>query len=106
MYLTFSILIPSAFHHSDLVQIAAHFIIEQRKPIRDRENENAACFRKFVEVDGFEESLGDVHSAGRFEAVVADRVRFAEQQFQQFARRRAFFSYGECKRVFRIQRQF
>eukprot|EP00804_Cyclotella_cryptica_P029691 CCRYP_018710-RB/>CCRYP_018710-RB protein AED:0.47 eAED:1.00 QI:0/0/0/1/0/0/2/0/103 len=53
-------------YDSNLVQISSHFIIHKGKPVGDPETECGVCARvgAFVNVDGFEKALGNVHSAG------------------------------------------
>eukprot|EP01139_Manchomonas_bermudensis_P018987 Amastigsp_a676282_157.p2 type:complete len:254 gc:universal Amastigsp_a676282_157:793-32(-) len=56
---------------ADLAQIAAHFVVEQRKPVRNPKDKVAARFGELVHIDGLENALSDVHAARRLEAVIA-----------------------------------
>jgi hypothetical protein len=50
-----------ASHGLNLLQVAAHLVVELREPIRNPELEAASGFREFVNIDHFHDALGDVH---------------------------------------------
>mmetsp|Transcript_10899 Transcript_10899/g.23990 ORF Transcript_10899/g.23990 Transcript_10899/m.23990 type:complete len:222 (+) Transcript_10899:2001-2666(+) len=59
-------------HNTNLGKVSTHFVIHEGEPIGYPETEGGVSSGggAFVDVDGFEEALGDVHSARWFEAVV------------------------------------
>ncbi|KAF7456669.1 hypothetical protein HWI79_2734 [Cryptosporidium felis] len=53
------------------------------KPVGNVEYEDAAALCKLVYVYGLQDALGNVHSSRGLEPVVADRMFFSLQQFQE-----------------------
>ena len=70
-------------HGLDLVQIAAHLVVQQRKPVRHPKHKHAARTRQTVHVHRLQNALGQVHTTARLEAVVADRTCFRFQELAQ-----------------------
>mmetsp|Transcript_45563 Transcript_45563/g.126450 ORF Transcript_45563/g.126450 Transcript_45563/m.126450 type:complete len:264 (-) Transcript_45563:291-1082(-) len=86
----------------DFVEVAAHLVVHQRKPIRDPELESPAGLRALVHVDGLEDTLRDVHAAGCLEAVVQDEFRLPLQECAEFGLGLALLTHRPQQRVARV----
>lgn len=64
-----------AAHSADFLKVAAHLVVQQREPIGHPKLENAARACQLVDVDGLQNTLSNVHSARRFEAIITNGVR-------------------------------
>ena len=57
--------------HLDLTQISAHLVVEETEPISYPEKEDTSSLSQFVDVDSLHYALSNMHSAWRFESIVA-----------------------------------
>lgn len=66
---------------SNLLQVSIKFSVQHGEVVRDPEDEDGAGIDHLVDVDGPQQSLGDVHAAGRLKAVVAPDELLPEEAF-------------------------
>ena len=72
-------------HSTDFLKIAVEFAIQHSEIICNPEDKDSSSIDHFVDIDSSQEALGDVHSAGWFETVIAsEKLFFQESGFDVF----------------------
>mmetsp|Transcript_130122 Transcript_130122/g.308715 ORF Transcript_130122/g.308715 Transcript_130122/m.308715 type:complete len:208 (+) Transcript_130122:1566-2189(+) len=78
----------------DLFHIPAHLVVHERKPVCHIEFEDSSCLCALVHIDSLEETLRNVHAAGRLEAIIENKLLLARDQLLQFWLCLAFLTHA------------